>query len=169
MNNLNNSNFIRQIKCCLCKDVVLLGTDGVCYFGKLTSIDQCCRACLEPACLSSCDNVEILSPAGVVAKQCSCKVDLSQIVAFCFDLCANPFTGNAANADQNRGCKCECSKECTYTTLGGNLIAGSVECQSGNTITLSNPTIFVPGSCNCPLGGVGCCTINRCGVNSSAS
>ena len=86
-----NNSFLRKLSRLVGKDVILLGKDGMSYYGRLKSISRQNRVLLIPALLSSSGLVEILNPAEVQAVENRSAIDASDIIGFGFDITADPF------------------------------------------------------------------------------
>jgi hypothetical protein len=79
--------------------VLLFGKDGMSYFGRLEAVTENFIATLTPSPLSDSGLVEILDPAEIAAGENRSAVDVKSIVAFAFDITADPFVMPDDNAE----------------------------------------------------------------------
>jgi hypothetical protein len=94
-----SSYFYDQLSCKIGSSILLFSIDGMSYFGRLVGITENLTAVLTPSPLSDSGLVEILNPAEIAAGENRSIVEAESIVAFAFDITADPFVMPDDNAE----------------------------------------------------------------------
>ena len=182
---IDNAYFIDKLTEYIGQDVLLFGLDGMSYYGLLQEIDANNIATLLPASLSSTGLVEIQTPAEVAAVLNTVSIELCRVIAFGYDITANPFViPNDEDEDvppQESSAASEISSECcepvcdtttligklieahqvvAVSTLGGFIFAGRIKMLRHKLLKLESEYVFAPGGDGSTLFSIGKTVIN---------
>lgn len=155
------------------QDVLLFSLDSMSYYGLLQDVGADNIATLRPAALSSTGLVEIQNPAEVAAVLNTVSIDLCGVIAFGYNITADPFVMPDDNAEdvppadeeaeepkpalpcRQRLYPCETDalieklldtqQIITVSTFGGFLFAGRIKALKNKLLRLKAEYVFAPG------------------------
>lgn len=175
-----NKYLIRELELEINKDIILLGTDGMSYFGNLQAIYNDRIALLLPAKQAVTNTVECLTPAERITFRSFMKVDLLLVVAKAMGISGDPIfpvpatmqsgslrtedAPNFSKRQESHELICELKEQIgdfvDIGVLGGFRFEGTLSSVENELARLSKPTIFAPGANGRLIQGSGSVTIN---------